>query len=125
MAVAESDRAIIETYYGRLDPAEVDDVDARIGRLGSAYGAALELLLIERADADRALDEVTSETFRGKLTDKRRRLDARISELVGFLRTTDDVTLPQAAEALLDRATDEGQATTTIAIKSTTLRRGG
>ena len=127
MALSGSDLAIIETNYGRVPAEELEDIESRVTRLGSAHAAALELLLIERADADKALDEVTSADFRGRVVEKRRRLDDAIDRLVSFLQTTNEVTLTATGQRLLDRAVDAdaGDATTIISVTSQNARRGG
>lgn len=123
MAISESNRAIIERYIGTLQEADLESVDARFARLGSALAVALEILLIRRGDLDAHPDRIMSEGIAIEIALQRKRLDESINRLVGVLNK--ETSLTAVVEDLLDQVAAGGDWTTTITVETRNTRRGG
>lgn len=104
MALSDSDRSIVERWTGPVASADEAGVEARIARLGSAYIAALEILMIARAEMRRSATKVSSGDDRIDHTANLKALDDAIAELVAAITNDDTITPTDTGQALVDQA---------------------
>lgn len=124
MAVSAADRAVIASWSGVIDSDDEEMIDERLQRLGNAYAVALEILMETRATMAVEAGISSSADDRTSHVANVAWVDDQISRLVGFLSTSEDITLGTAAQALLDSApTAEQSATVAIAVTADNRRR--
>lgn len=125
MALTATERAAFERWCGPVADADEASVEARIARLGSALVAALEVLMIRRAEFASYATRVSSGDDRSDHTENLRALDRMIGELVAAILGDPLITLNPEADALVDQATGASiEATTSIAVTARNRRRG-
>ncbi len=106
MSLSAADRAVIERWAGRVRTAADEDAcTERIDRLGNAHMAALEMLMVIRADMVVSATKVRSGDDAVDHTANLRRIDAQIAQLVALIMeldlSTDDDMLSEALGAPL------------------------
>lgn len=120
----EAEQAVIERWTGPIHGDDETAVQARIDRIGSAEGAALEILMRARSEMamsaaiTRSADDASNHRHNvGWLTDL-------IKELVAYIMDS-DIPVTPALEDLIDQALGKTlEATTGIDIVAGNRRRG-
>lgn len=121
MALSPTERLILESWSGTVHDADVDDLDAAISYYGSAYGAALQRLMVRRADL--ANDEnVSADGVSYDNSQNWERVHAQIADLVQYLSTADGITLSVREDALIASATQGGGTRVVDTVKDNSRR---
>jgi hypothetical protein len=125
MPLSIADRRAIEAYLGPLTDSEEVAMDEATERLGSAYAAALEELLVRHSEMVSTVADLSSQGDRSNHAANLAWMERQIRMLVAFVSANSDITFGGAAANLLAQVTASlPQSTFTVPMVAANRRRG-
>lgn len=120
-----AERLIVEQWTGTIASTDLQRVGELIGHYGSAYGAALQMLLMRRAEFRTVAASRSAGDDRQDHTANLKAVEEQIQGLVAAMGALESYTPSQAEAVLMVSATaSPGQSTSTIDLLASSPRRG-